>query len=568
LAYVNIIDHGTSETDENYYSTVSYVRIDADGNAYNVEVPKEIYYMYIVHPKISDEYETYINPDLAEDNSSHTTNIAAPPTGRFWRDFLYNFTEPKSGAPEEWYPILKDSISTAVALWVDQPDNPAASALKIITKWINDVMDFTSETERPHQPIRIYKLHIGRCGEHEDLAAAAARTCLIPARCIEAYSSDHVWNEFWDEQWWQWEPVNNSYREPLCYEQGWGKKFGSFNARISDGVQTTVEGYTVNPCYLTFYAKDAYGKPLDGAIITLYVKGTLDDTNIYFDTYGIADNEGKCNFVLSAERTYYGRVTSDFGNKPTQDGYVDLVLQNCVKDQHYTRTFSITGTKSSLQKTSVAQPTENMDKYMVRVNMTVNNQVTFWYVLLNDYAFSYVSKYNEGGTTNLLVADEEKYLAFIGGGACNVFDNSQLNVSTLSADIPVSSVAPWYLWLSNDLNYLNLVDVSVSFALYASPTVGAEESLAKPLISAYPNPMSSTQNYQVSLTQPANLNLSIYDSFGNEVKLIFNGLAEAGDFNLQWNGTDNNGNPVPDGMYFYKLNCDNMVSYNKIILMR
>jgi hypothetical protein len=216
----------------------------------------------------------------------------------------------------------------------------------------------------------------------------------------------------------------------------------------------------------------------------------------------------------------------------------------------------------------VAQPTENMDKYMVRVNMTVNNQVTFWYVLLNDYAFSYVSKYNEGGTTNLLVADEEKYLAFIGGGACNVFDNSQLNVSTLSADIPVSSVAPWYLWLSNDLNYLNLVDVSVSFALYASPTVGAEESLAKPLISAYPNPMSSTQNYQVSLTQPANLNLSIYDSFGNEVKLIFNGLAEAGDFNLQWNGTDNNGNPVPDGMYFYKLNCDNMVSYNKIILMR
>jgi transglutaminase-like putative cysteine protease len=69
-------------------------------------------------------------------------------------------------------------------------------------------MSFTSNNERPHQPVRIITKHFGRCGEYADLTAAVARLALIPCTSIISISTDHTWNEFWDENWVAWEPVN------------------------------------------------------------------------------------------------------------------------------------------------------------------------------------------------------------------------------------------------------------------------------------------------------------------------------------------------------------------------
>ncbi len=49
LQYVEIVDYGYSGVDEDYYSTTKYWKITELGDTIQVEVPKEIYYWYIVH---------------------------------------------------------------------------------------------------------------------------------------------------------------------------------------------------------------------------------------------------------------------------------------------------------------------------------------------------------------------------------------------------------------------------------------------------------------------------------------------------------------------------------------
>ena len=335
LDYVEIVEYGT-ETDDDYYSTVKYWRIDTNGTKYQVEVPKEIYYFYIVHPKLSDEISAYVNPELHEYTDlrpSHTNNIKSPPDGVFWRDYLFTHTEPDlDSETEEDYPILKDMVEGCEVVWDDRDSNDMA--VKKITNWVNAVMNFTSDVERPHQPVRIYDLHIGRCGEHEDITNAASRACLIPCRGISSYSTDHVWNEFWDEQWWQWEPVNNSHKNNMVYESGWGKKFGTVIARRSDGVMIPVtDTYSDHPCTITLQMLDNNKKPVDGAMIILYKR--TSETTIAFDFISTTNNHGQCTFIVGAGieylRKYNQTLVIILKNQALMPGYLLMVACSLMK---------------------------------------------------------------------------------------------------------------------------------------------------------------------------------------------------------------------------------------------
>ncbi|MCD4650163.1 MAG: hypothetical protein K8S56_00015 [Candidatus Cloacimonetes bacterium] len=204
LNYVNIVDYGSS-TDEDYYSTTSYAFEDSLGVVHWLETPRDIYYWYLVHPKITDEVPSYINP-ITPETPGHLINIEDPPIGVFWRDYLYNFSD-------VGYPVLRDSLLSCPVLW----GGDGRTAMNEVHDWVNETMTFTSDYERRHQPVRIYKKHIGRCGEHADLTAAAARSALIPCTSILTLSGDHTWDEFWCDRWITWEPVSNVVDDPMRY---------------------------------------------------------------------------------------------------------------------------------------------------------------------------------------------------------------------------------------------------------------------------------------------------------------------------------------------------------------
>ncbi|RPH51292.1 MAG: flagellar hook assembly protein FlgD [Desulfobacteraceae bacterium] len=58
-----------------------------------------------------------------------------------------------------------------------------------------------------------------------------------------------------------------------------------------------------------------------------------------------------------------------------------------------------------------------------------------------------------------------------------------------------------------------------------------------------------------SLNDSANVNISIYDALGAEIRSISAGLKEAGEHSVGWDGRDNDGNKVDDGVYSLRINA-------------
>ena len=79
LAYVDLVEHGDAQKGGDFYTTAKYHTLK-DGKPVTFEVPREIYYWWVVHPMLDMEYVTTIDPA----KGSQT----APPAGIGWREFL------------------------------------------------------------------------------------------------------------------------------------------------------------------------------------------------------------------------------------------------------------------------------------------------------------------------------------------------------------------------------------------------------------------------------------------------------------------------------------------------
>ncbi|HID32450.1 MAG TPA: hypothetical protein EYP24_03625, partial [bacterium (Candidatus Stahlbacteria)] len=242
LDYVRIIDFPDSSTVSYYVAESTPSGIDT----FEVQLPKEIYYWFIVHPKLHKELPAYIDPNTGNPS----------PDGYFWRDYLFNHADPG-------YPLLRDSVIGVRTLWNSKRNSLDNGALGRATDWIQDVMEFVTY---PHhdQPVRIYHLHKGTCSVHSYLSAATGRTLLIPTTVTAAYRYNHKWNEFYDRRWIQWEPVN-TWMDYYPYDHwGGGDNIpGCFNWRGDGYIWTMVERYTP-VCTLTVKVEDRNGIAIDG----------------------------------------------------------------------------------------------------------------------------------------------------------------------------------------------------------------------------------------------------------------------------------------------------------------
>ena len=78
---------------------------------------------------------------------------------------------------------------------------------------------------------------------------------------------------------------------------------------------------------------------------------------------------------------------------------------------------------------------------------------------------------------------------------------------------------------------------------------GSENEKPK-LITASPNPFGSSTRISIKYKSEETVKVEIYDSFGHRVKTMLNSSLSEGNYELKWNGTDNNGNNLPKGVYF------------------
>lgn len=84
----------------------------------------------------------------------------------------------------------------------------------------------------------------------------------------------------------------------------------------------------------------------------------------------------------------------------------------------------------------------------------------------------------------------------------------------------------------------------------------------------YPNPFNPATKMAYSLAKKSNVKLVIYNVLGQNVKTLVDGEQEADEYEVIWNGDDQEGRAVASGIYFYKLVTDEFVATKKMMLMR
>ncbi len=565
LDYVQIVDYGTSATDSNYYSTTRYYTV-SDGDTVEREVPRDIYYWYIVHPKITDEIPAYIDPDAVEDNSTHDNNIADPPTGKFWRDFLFSHHD-------EGYPSLKDTLQGCTILWdgtktLDQDNN---SAIEIVTNWIDSSLVFDSDDERPHQPVRIYRKHKGRCGEHADISAAAARAALIPCTSIFSYSTDHTWNAFWDNRWVQWEPVNHYIDNPMVYENGWGKVFGVVFEIRSDGYVTSVtDQYSDGTATINVNVTDANGNPVDGAEVYFYIKD-FDYPVLWSDFYTLTDNAGNCSVIVGDGRDYYLKVRTAIGDYPESSGSYIQVATPTVAGETYNEAIQVSGSMPSLNWTVVDTPQASETHYKMVANLNTPEQILFGPVWMDDVDNSKTGKNEDNGWIDIFMTDEANYNHYLNGeafDAFNVFESTQ----DLDKTFFIPTNGNWYWVFSNDRNLNNPQHIKGNVTLYTDETsaIASGASLPKDytLQQNFPNPFNPVTTIRYALPKSGWVNVGIFDLTGRRIKTLVNGAQKAGNHSVQWNGQTEADKPAASGFYLYRLKAGDRILTRKMLLLK
>ncbi len=88
----------------------------------------------------------------------------------------------------------------------------------------------------------------------------------------------------------------------------------------------------------------------------------------------------------------------------------------------------------------------------------------------------------------------------------------------------------------------------------------------------YPNPFNPSTEiiYTVSSTEAGiGVSLRVYDLLGREVITLIDGIEQAGEYSVEWDGTNSAGQRAESGVYLYQLKSNNgYVNTRKMVLLR
>lgn len=84
----------------------------------------------------------------------------------------------------------------------------------------------------------------------------------------------------------------------------------------------------------------------------------------------------------------------------------------------------------------------------------------------------------------------------------------------------------------------------------------------------HPNPFNPITIIQFALPESREVEIAVYNLSGQKIAVLASGVMEAGIHQLQWDGKDQQGNPVSSGVYLYQLNAGNQRLVKKMMLIK
>jgi hypothetical protein len=117
----------------------------------------------------------------------------------------------------------------------------------------------------------------------------------------------------------------------------------------------------------------------------------------------------------------------------------------------------------------------------------------------------------------------------------------------------------------------HLLEVLTWFQNTFPTAVGiAPETYANRLDNAYPNPFNPTTTIRYSIATSGHVSLKIYNAAGQLVRTFVDEaqVPASEGFSVTWDGTDNRGQGVSSGVYFYKLSANEYTECKKMVFLK
>lgn len=92
--------------------------------------------------------------------------------------------------------------------------------------------------------------------------------------------------------------------------------------------------------------------------------------------------------------------------------------------------------------------------------------------------------------------------------------------------------------------------------------------LAYSLAQNFPNPFNPSTTIQYVLGHSAHVELVVYNMLGQKVKTLYSGVKGLGTYVAEWDGTNNDGQKVSSGIYFYRLHTDEFSDARKMVFLK
>ncbi len=498
LSYVDIVDYGDPVRGGDYYSTTRY-RAVVSGDTTWVEIPKEIYYWWVVMPKITDEQVKYCY-------------------GFFWREYL--FYECDSG-----YPLLQEKLAGTTVLWDGEQHNwqnrnqgypDTLPAVAVVSRWVAHTLPEAAQPPRPIEPIEIAKDHNGNCGEVQDLLCAAARTALIPCGGVCDINEDHVWCEiWWQGEFHPWQvdlgggPTN--IKNPgIAYDKKYGgsKQVSGVWDWRNDGWQRSVAGTYSDVCTLTVDVRDSVGRPVDGAVVKLLSEG-WGTPELYNALFGVTDRSGRYSTTLGDWQNYYLAVSSPLGQ---YSGGLIIDSAACAPGTHFWYACSLAGRLDSLAV--LPDSGTPLDRYRLDVVYAVGREAVYGYDCYNSNGANEYALVSDSGAIDLLLLDRQGFSDFQSGQpfrAALADENQRSGARSLA----LFRTGDHYVVFSNQeqANLTAFLDVTVR--LYRKGT-GIEEGRQPAAVVSRPGPTIVRGVLMVSSSTAAD-SPGLFDSNGRKV---------------------------------------------------
>lgn len=575
LQYVKLVEYGSFES-KDYYTTTKY-RIKSGNDTIWYEIPRDIYYWYVVMPKI--DREGVYEQDLISSTQFRTY-------GYFWRQYLWNNPSQDYDYTKVNITTLKGSIDTIQrlgallkipkVLWdrnqtyfpFKRSFDPGDHALDVIGNWASRAIPIDAKGNRPFEPNQIIYEHDGNCHEDALLVAAACRTALIPIIHLNTNGEDHAFGAIYDNgKWYHYEFFRGGFSEvinPSFAGITNLMKGGSYSWTTSVVQGTRPDGYRINHTdeytsklsQLEFSVSDKNGKAVDGAKIILWCSpGPYSSGWVSKIGWIWTDHTGTAKITVGAGKKYAFQVYHpNFGYLPDQTNAYVINQTNAVSSQTYygNACFSNKEMPEILSGNQLNLPTTA--DYGVHVRFTANNIIAGIYdedVQKSQFAY----RNDSDGNITFFLVDEANYFKFQNKQPFDYYFPVK-NFNSGNINLPLPAPGKWYAVFSNQEATVNYQQLQVQGELLQNAIFqNTHNILPQSSTFVFPNPFSG--KCYLNLSGQHVKQIEIFNLFGKKVQVL--------------DGSENSWIPdhnLPAGNYLIKIILENRIWVQHVLYLK